>query len=395
MRLALVGEDSPPPASSDRARAAGPHGRLTEMAQALRHVGHEVRLYSRAADSPDAYGQRLATGWSRDGWRPDLVHAHFWLSGMAAAIAGRRARIPVAITFHEVGLARRAHFGDADTRLRRRVEVERRLARTVNRIITQTRAESDDLLRLGAARRRISLIPAGVDPAVFHPHAVAASAVTTGQASAPAPLVGATRRILSVGTVAGLNEQRGFADVIHALPRIPDTELVIIGGSGDALTGDDPRAARLRVLADRCGVGDRVRLVNGVPRDLMPAWYRSADLVVCASRYEPFGLPAIEAMSCGIPVVATAVGGLRDTVVDRVTGALVPPRHPGALAQAVRGVLADPIRRMGYAAAARDRATQCYAWNRVASRLASEYQQLCAWIAQSEHRLMTRASLEQ
>jgi D-inositol-3-phosphate glycosyltransferase len=64
-------------------------------------------------------------------------------------------------------------------------------------------------------------------------------------------------------------------------------------------------------------------------------------------------------------------------VVDRVTGALVPPRDPAALAQAVRGVLGDPVRRLGYAAAARDRARQCYAWEQVAPRLEVEYRQLC------------------
>jgi D-inositol-3-phosphate glycosyltransferase len=389
MRLAIVGEAAFPPEPSSRVPDAGHHRRLTELASALQGAGHDVRLYGRADDSPGVFGRRLAAGWSHDGWRPDLVHAHFWLSGMAAAIAGRWTRIPVAVTFHEVGLARRAHLGDADTSPRSRVGMEQRLARTVDRIITQTRAESDDLLRLGVARRRISLVPTGVDPGVFHPRGratgqAASGPAVTGQAAGPAPLIGVTRRILSVGSVAGLDERRGFTDVICALPQIPDTELVVIGGRSGSATGGDPRAARLRGLADGCGVGDRVRLVDGVSREQMPAWYRSADLVVCASWYEPFGLPAVEAMACGVPVVATAVGGLRDTVVDRVTGALVPPRHPGALAQAVRGVLADPVRRLGYAAAARDRAIQCYAWERVAPRLAGEYRRLCTRVAEPE-----------
>ena len=81
----------------------------------------------------------------------------------------------------------------------------------------------------------------------------------------------------------------------------------------------------------------------------MPRWYRSADLLVAAPWYEPFGLTPLEAMACGVPVVGTAVGGLTDTVVDGVTGDLVPARDPHALGTAIRRLLADRIRRFAYA----------------------------------------------
>src|SRR5690606_24039814 len=80
-----------------------------------------------------------------------------------------------------------------------------------------------------------------------------------------------------------------------------------------------------------------------------------ADVVVCAGWYAPSGVTALEAMAAGLPVVATAIGGQRDVVIDGVTGALVPPGAPGALARAVRRVLADPIRQLEYAAAGLDR----------------------------------------
>ena len=78
----------------------------------------------------------------------------------------------------------------------------------------------------------------------------------------------------------------------------------------------------------------------------MPRWYRSADVLAAAPWYEPFGLTPLEAMACGVPVVATAVGGLIDTVVDGVTGDLVPPRDPRALGAALRRLLADEMRRL-------------------------------------------------
>ena len=110
--------------------------------------------------------------------------------------------------------------------------------------------------------------------------------------------------------------------------------------------------------------------------DDLPPLYRSADAVVCVPWYEPFGIVPLEAMACGVPVVAAAVGGLTDTVVDGVTGVLVPPRRPDALAGALTALLADPPGRveMGIAGAARARAR--YGWRRVAVATAQAYEDL-------------------
>jgi glycosyltransferase involved in cell wall biosynthesis len=110
----------------------------------------------------------------------------------------------------------------------------------------------------------------------------------------------------------------------------------------------------------------------------MPAWYRSADVLAAAPWYEPFGLTPLEAMACGVPVVATAVGGLTDTIVDGVTGDLVPPRDPPALGAALRRLLGDQMRRMSYGAAALDRAAYAYAWPHVAARLTGVYADVAA-----------------
>ncbi len=99
-------------------------------------------------------------------------------------------------------------------------------------------------------------------------------------------------------------------------------------GPTGARSSADPEAARLRRLAAELGVEDRLVLRGRVGRDAMPALLRSADAVVCAPWYEPFGIVPLEAMACGAPVVATAVGGQIDSVVDGVTGVHVPPRDP-------------------------------------------------------------------
>jgi glycosyltransferase involved in cell wall biosynthesis len=169
--------------------------------------------------------------------------------------------------------------------------------------------------------------------------------------------------------VGRLVERKGFEDLIRAMPAVPGAECVIVGGQPD----DEPYARRLHDLAERCGVGDRVRLAGSVPTQDMPRWYRSADVLAATPWYEPFGLTPLEAMACGVPVVGTAVGGLVDTVVDGVTGDLVPPRNPRALGTALRRLLADDMRRYGYSAAAADRAGHSYSWRRVATQLAAVY----------------------
>ena len=148
--------------------------------------------------------------------------------------------------------------------------------------------------------------------------------------------------------VGRLVERKGIGNVIEALADVPDVELVVAGGSDRGPPRRGPRsrapdgarrAAAASPTASSC--------VGRVDRDELPALMRSADLVVCAPWYEPFGIVPLEAMACGRPVLATAVGGLVDTVVDGVTGRHVPPRRPDLLAAAMRELLADPDARDG------------------------------------------------
>jgi glycosyltransferase involved in cell wall biosynthesis len=248
--------------------------------------------------------------------------------------------------------------GAKDTSPPERVGYERALGRAVDRVIAQCRDELAELVRLGVPRSRISVVPSGVDLDRFTPE----GPVAPHDAGRP--------RILTVGRLV---ERKGYAELIQAMRLVPRAECVIVGGPPEADLDGDPLARQLRELARKCRVAGRVRLVGAVPREEMPHWYRSADVVVCAPWYEPFGLTPLEAMACGVPVVATAVGGLTDTVVDELTGELVPARDPAALGLTLRKVLDDPVRRLAYGTAAVDRVRQCYSWHRTADQLASIY----------------------
>jgi phosphoheptose isomerase len=126
-------------------------------------------------------------------------------------------------------------------------------------------------------------------------------------------------------------------------------------------------------VAERHGVADRVDLRGRVERRDLPGLMRSADLVVCTPWYEPFGIVPLEAMACGVPVVASAVGGMIDTVVDGVTGVHVPPRDPERLAAVIGALLDDPRRREEWGQAGVRRARRLYDWERVATATLDVY----------------------
>ncbi len=117
----------------------------------------------------------------------------------------------------------------------------------------------------------------------------------------------------------------------------------------------------------------RQGLLGCVPHEEMPALIRGADVVLCTPVYEPFGIVPLEAMACGVPVVATDVGGHRDTVADGETGLLVPPGRPASLAEAVRGLLDSPELLRSYGRAGRARAVARFTWDRVADGVERVY----------------------
>ena len=389
MRIAMVSEHASPLAAVGGVDAGGQNVHVESLARALARAGHDVTVYTRrdSADLPDrvrtadgvlvehlqagpatpvpkdellplvgSLGSELAARFAAD--RPDLVHAHFWMSGLAALSATRGLDVPVVQTFHALGVTKRRFQGRQDTSPPVRIRMERALARDVDRVVATSTDEVSELLRLGAVRSRITVVPSGVDVEQFSPDGPVAE-----RTDRP--------RVLCIGRLV---PRKGFDTVIRALAAVPDAELVIAGGpAADQLSGD-PEARRLRRLAERFGVADRVQLIGAVPRPDMPALLRSADLVVCTPWYEPFGIVPLEAMACGVPVVASAVGGFLDTVVDGATGTLVPPRRPDRLAAAMRKLLSEPFWREAYGTAGVDRARSRYSWDRIAAGTLAVYE---------------------
>jgi glycosyltransferase involved in cell wall biosynthesis len=232
------------------------------------------------------------------------------------------------------------------------------IVRGADRILATCSDEVFELVRMGADRRRVSVVPCGVDLKRFRP-------------DGPAwPREPGLRRLV---VVTRLVERKGVGNVVQALTALPDTELLIAGGPPLEGLDGNPEARRLRAIAERVGVSARMRLLGRVEHDDVPALLRSADVAVCAPWYEPFGIVPLEAMACGVPVVASAVGGLIDTVVHGVTGIHVPPRRPDRLAEALAELLPDERRRAELGAAGAARARSRYGWDQIAASTLAAY----------------------
>jgi D-inositol-3-phosphate glycosyltransferase len=154
-----------------------------------------------------------------------------------------------------------------------------------------------------------------------------------------------------------------------------------VGGPAEDDLADDPEARRLLAVAEAHGVCDRVHLLGRMPHADMPNVLSSADVVVCTPWYEPLGIVPLEAMATGRPVIASAVGAMLDTVVDGMTGSLVPPCNPAAFTESAHRLLADRTSRIGFGIAGRDRACSRYSWDRVAIDTLHVYEQIVGRMA--------------
>jgi glycosyltransferase involved in cell wall biosynthesis len=313
MRVAIVAEGP-----DERAGQAG------GLANALACLGHEVTVSSSTAE------------WARA--RPDVVHLRSWTAGPAAAAAVRLG-IPIVYTCQAQADATTGHL-----------QIEDVLLHAADHVVVPCADEATALIGRGVPSARVSVVPDGVDVDLFD--------AVGGRAPRGQP-----RRVVAVGEPG---PHAGFSTAVAALGGLPRTELVVVA---------EP-AANLRRYAQDLSVADRLHFTGHLPRAQRPALLRSADVVVCTPWRTASVTAAVEAMACGVPVVASDVGMLSDAVLDRLTGLLVPPRRPRILATALRRLLADLVTREQYGASGRARACARYSWERVVEETLQVYERV-------------------
>jgi glycosyltransferase involved in cell wall biosynthesis len=294
----------------------------------------------------------------------DLVHDNQCLGTGLAKMVGEG--WPVVTTLHHPITVDRdldlAHASGAWRRFTLRrwyafIDMQTCVARRIPRHIAVSESSRRDIaLHMGIDSARVHVVPVGVDPDIFRPRPdvarVRGRVMTTASADVP---------------------MKGLAPLLEALAKVrterDDAHLVVLGKTKGK--------SAIPALIERLGLDGAVRFVHGVSSDRIVELYAEAEVAAVPSLYEGFSLPAVEAMACGVPVVATTGGALPEVVGgDGETGLLVPPADPSALAAALVRTLDDAPLRVRVGAAGRRRALERFTWRRTAEGTVEQYRAL-------------------
>ncbi|HMF83181.1 MAG TPA: glycosyltransferase family 4 protein [Acidimicrobiia bacterium] len=237
------------------------------------------------------------------------------------------------------------------------IDMQTRVARQIPRLLTVSDSSRRDIVReMHVDPGRLHVVPVGANPAVFRPRPevrrVPGRIMTTASADVP---------------------MKGLAPLLEAVAKLrterDDARLVVIG---------KPKGrSRIPALIDRLGLDGAVEFVHGVTTERIVELYAQADVAAVPSLYEGFSLPAVEAMACGVPIVATTGGALPEVVGrDGETALLVPPADPSALAGALGHLLDDAELRSRIGAAGRQRVLERFTWRKTAEGTVDHYRAL-------------------
>ena len=275
----------------------------------------------------------------REGVRYDVIHAHYWLSGWVAELSRRYWNTPFVQMFHTTAHMKNAVSAEADHETEQRSQIEKRLLQLANGIIAANPDERADLIwRMGVPTEKVCAIPPGVDLELFRPHDRAEArardrtAKRRGQSSFSS--AASTR---SRGSIRWSTRPSSCSAANHRRNGPSSPSSAVTSRHGEPV---GPLARVAETIAER-GLTSDFLLLGSQPQDQLPLYYSAADVVAVPSRYESFGLVAVEALACGVPVVASRAGGLRFTIDEGESGLLVKPQSPEALANGLETILGD------------------------------------------------------
>lgn len=402
--VALISEHASPLATIGGVDSGGQNIYVAQVAQHLNALGHQVDVFTRR----DHYQTPFLTNWNgvnvisipagpaksirkeellphmrrfthymiqwmKDGHTPyDICHANFFMSGMAASGIKSTYQIPFVITFHALGLVRRLHQGTADGFPEQRINIETDLMSEADQIISECPQDEDDLVQLYKAdSKKMTTIPCGFDP----------QELQKIDKSVARKVLGWPARRPIVVHIGRMVPRKGIETIIQSFSRLKSRSklkplLVIVGGDPN---GEDSirEVKRLRNIVKEEKLMN-VRFNGPCSRQMLKFYYSAADVFVTTPWYEPFGITPVEAMSCGVPVIGSDVGGLKSTIVPNETGYLVPPKDPDALAKCLQYILEHPQQREILGQEAIKRAYRHFTWRRIAQDISNLYEKIIA-----------------
>jgi D-inositol-3-phosphate glycosyltransferase len=399
-RVAFVSMHTSPAAAPGTGDAGGMNVAIRSLASELAGRGVEVELLTRAVGAPgtrllepgvvlhelaagpvgpiprerlaevsDEFGEAVAVLAGRRSARYDLIHAHYWLSGIAALPVALEFGLPFVQSFHTLAAMKDSLGGpDAVPEPEARVRSEGYLAAQASAVVASSAAEATFLVEeVRAPAERVWVIPPGVDVDLFRPNRDGAEARVRDELGIAAgrPILVVAGRVqplkdqeLAIRTLAELHALRGWAPV-----------LVVVG---EPPPGDEGYVRGLRTLAEGLGLVQDVRFVGALARDGLAELFSVASVTLLTSRSETFGLVALESAASGTPVVGFRGSGMLESIAEGTSGVLVDSREPRRWAEAVAALLDDPRALERLSASARDHALG-FTWAASATALLGVY----------------------
>jgi mannosylfructose-phosphate synthase len=301
-----------------------------------------------------------------------FVDSHYWDAGLAGLGLARRFSLPHLHTPHSIGAWKRDTMDgdpeelDRQYNFRRRIRDERRIYASSD-LLLATSPQQHEILRsdeYAVADERIAVIPPGYDDSRFFPVSSASREALKRDLGLEGPIV------LALGRVAA---NKGYDLLVRAfrtvVERVPDSRLLLGVGSTDPTPGERAQVRELARLAASLGVGERVLIRDYIPDERLADHYRAADVFALSSRYEPFGMTAVEAMACGTPTVVTTQGGLWEMLTWGLDGVYADPFDPPAFGHAIATVLAYPRVAGQLARGGAERARARFTWTGIAQQV--------------------------
>ncbi len=289
----------------------------------------------------DEFTENMLTFMNKHGLRYDVFHSHYWDAGYVSVKLTERLGKRFFYTAHSLGAWKKEQMGGDEREMEKLFKFSERI-HWENIIFRKARAQTVTTNDGKVTYKRLYnfespdlvIIPPGVDTKRFRP-------LREGEKDepidAPEDFVFALSRI---------DSNKGLDYLIKAFAKVRERSaayLLIGGGSKDPKQHEIGVKTDLLRIVSELNLGDSVRFTGYIPDELLTAYYRRAKAFVLPSKYEPFGMTALEAMSCGTPVIATRFGGIRDDLHDQVDSLLVDPSNPDELSGAILRILTDDV----------------------------------------------------
>lgn len=314
------------------------------------------------------FAEKIIERIEEENLKYDIIHANYWFSGLIALGVAKKIKKPIVFVYHSIGKIRFNTFKNRDDLqeakdefYKKRIASEKEIAQKSDSLVSTSPVEKEIIKRLFKINgEKIKMIPIGVDTKIFRP-------MKTEKARRILNISENEKAILYVGRIEW---RKGIGVLLFAFHNIirlfPEAKLYIIGGgkSKAAKKLEEGEWERIRKNSEDLGIGDKVIFIGPQQQKKLRKYYCAFDVCVVPSYYEPFGIVPLEAMACGMPVVASKTGGLKFTVKENETGHLVEVGNYEDLAQKIYLTLRNG--KEYYKLNCLERVHNFFEWNKIA-----------------------------